>query len=488
MSEEKLNKKNLINKLTGFKVVSTESGPIVPAKTEFVKADTDGVMPPVGDQMSEDWDRRIYSLNKPICDNEWRKTVKDIYRKVLTEAATETPFRGMRLNLDSINLEETHCKIMFQRNGEDYIAEIIYPNAKGRISVIVKDQYGQTDMFETDIDSEEYMTNFGYTILKTVDNLRAKRKRPGSFNEMMGFGEELEPGTASATPLDVAEMEPSALLHESVGWELERDMRGTKKILMEFGPDDFAAEPVDGGDASQDIGAAIDAGSEMTEPVPGQETPGGDVEEIPVSYSDYAANRATIIKGGITDHMAEVIASSADDTPIVIGMDKQLNGFPGIKDQSDMSIINAFGKMFGFISDAPLLNPDQIAPERGDDVRLPESKWDEVFAALEDGYTTPEHFKEELGRILPDLFGNGSSPTNGVVMGNLELPSEDEFGQKISDDEPYTMAEPAPAGEPGEEDFGTFLDRLRNGEGDFQPDESEPPPQTDYDKILANIS
>lgn len=484
MAVTKYDKSELITKLGGFKVVTTESGPIKPAKEQLIKAMTKGVMEPIKNQLSKDWDRRIYGGNAPLFDPAIRKTVKD----VMQEAASQTAHRGMRLNLESIDAEQAHCKLAVSRRGKDYIVDIYYPNADGDISVIVKDQFNNLKQFDTDIDSEDYIRNFGNSILTTIDSFDTDRNTPGSYDEMM-YNDLEENSPANDQPAEEGLL-PQPGFTDAVSWQLGRDMRETRRILTEaeFTEDDFAATPDAGADVSQDIQDANAADQQLNNPVPGNEQAGGTQDEE-MSYIDFAVNHATILKGGITDHMAEVIASSADETPLILGRDKQLNGFAGIKDMPDMDIINAFGKLFGFISDGPETASGRPAPETANDVRLPRAKWEELFTALEDDYTTPERFKESIGKILPDMFdskGNAHNPAADLT--NVELPDETGMSNSIGPNEEFTVAEPAPAGPAaGTQDvYGDLASDIAQGNMEFQPDET-PDDTNRYDQIFQNI-
>lgn len=489
MAVTQYDKSELITKLKGYKVVSTESGPIKPAKEQLIKAMTDGVMPPVGNQMSNEWDRRIYNERNPYFDGKSRKTVKDI----MSEAASQTAAQGLRMDLSSIDAEQAHCKELVSRRGKDYVLDMYYPNTKGDLSIIIKDQFGNVKQVELAIDSDDYMNHLGDRILETIDSFDADRDVAPDLDTLL-YNDLAESTPVPGPDSDGLNPEPG-LFGEAVSWQLGRDMKETRRIMMEFGPDDFAVDDGAGDDVSADIAGAESADAGMNDPVPspdaGSEVAGGEVEDAE-TYTNFATNHATILKNGTTDHMAEIIASSADETPVILGMDKQLNGFAGIKDMSDQAIINAFGKLFGFISDAPSYDDNRPAPETATDVRLPVAKWEELFTALDDEYTTPEHFKETIGKILPDMFdASGNMHNPAADLANLELPDEPGFQNTISADDKFSVAEPAPEGPASGADdvFGSIADDIARGEMEFQPDESTPEDdeQSRYDEIFQNV-
>lgn len=483
MAITQYNKNDLISKLRGYKVPQTESKVGEVSKDQIIKVMTKDAMPPMGNQMSQQWDRRIYNKRNPFFDNRERKTVKDIFQ----EAASQTAQAGLRLDLKSIDAEQAHCKLDISRFGKDYIADIYYPNVNGNISVIIKDQNNSLKEFETTTDDENYSAKLGESIIQVITDL-AKPDQPANFDEMMY--NDLDASKPATTQTEDGLNPDVGFMGEAVSWQLGRDMKETRRILMEFGPEDFAAEPDAGQeDVSQDINQANAAGEQMTNPVPGNETAGGEQDEED-TYTNFATQRATILKNGITDHMAEIIASSADKTPVILGRDKQLHGFSGIADMPDMEIIKAFGKLFGFISDASKSEPGKPAPETATDVRLPTSKWEELFTALEDDYSTPEHFKEQLGKILPDMFDSqGNMHNPAAELANLELPNDIGPAGSISNDDQFSVAEPAPSGPAtggGEDIFGDLASDIEQGNAEFQPDET-PDDTSRYDQIFQNI-
>lgn len=484
MAVTQYDKSELITKLKGFKVVSTESGPIVPAKDKLIKAMTKGVMEPIGNQISEEWDRRIYSERNPFFDNKTRKNVKDI----MQEAAEQTADKGIRLNLESIDAEKSRCLLRVSRRGKMFTVDILYPNTKGDISVIVTNENGEIKKLELGIESEDYVKNFGNRILETIDAFAAE-DAPANMDDLLY--NDLDTVLPENTPAEPG-LNPETRMVESVGWQLGRDMRETRRILMEqqevgpngFGPEDFAAAP-EGDDPNQVVADAEQANEQMTDP-----TAGG-VQANDPTYTEFATENASILKNGTTDHMAEIIASSAEETPVILGMDKQLNGFAGIKDMKDQEIINAFGKLFGFIKNDMTTDPSRPVPESETDVRLPKEKWEAVFTALEDEYTTPDHFKEQLGKILPDMFDSqGSMHNPDAEMTALQLPNDPYDDTTVKPGDEFSVATPAPEGPAaGATDsgvFGSLAEDNALAQEQFLPDESEDTTSR-YDQIFQNV-
>lgn len=454
-----------------MKAVSTTSGPVVAAKSQVIKGMTDKILKPLSkDQTGNDWDRRKYEMNGSLAYNKNFLTVKDLYGKVVTEAANMTPYRGMRLDLRSLDAAETHCKFMVNRKGKEYVAELYYPNANGAVSVSIADDHGNRKLYEVTLDSDQYNNNFGYSILKSIDQMAKSAETPDNFEEMLG-GDIVGGMGGNLGPIEDTLVQPSAMVSESVDWRLEK----LRKICLEAEEDDVADAPADdtvGGFSADDfsmddVADAAAASDNMASAVPADDSGAGEPDLM--TFSDAAKMMATTLAGGVVDNMAEVTADAVahSDTPVYLSASQIKGGVQGLDQQTDESIINAFGKAMGFISSdnsmtaeaieyggwlgkTPLYEADEIGG--GDELRLTEEKWKEVFSLLDEDYTDPEHFKEELARVLPEFYSPTGEMKNpgDMAMTNVDLPS-DAYGSE----EPAAPAEePAMDAGIGDEMFG----------------------------------
>ena len=170
--EVKFNKDALIKAMKEMSYVSNQSGPVEPSKAKVIKMLTDKVMKPVSKpQDGEDWDKREYKMNDDLSYGKNLITTKTLYKKVVTEAVSNTEYRGCRLNLQSIDMKETHCKFIIDRRGHEVLVEMYFPNKNKNITVKLESDNHLSNLYEVALDSEQFQNNFGYTILKTCDEL-----------------------------------------------------------------------------------------------------------------------------------------------------------------------------------------------------------------------------------------------------------------------------------------------------------------------------
>ena len=462
-----IDKDKLLKAMKEMVYVSTESGPVVPSRTKVIKMLTKQVPDPVKKpQDSEDWDHREYDMNKPLTYGKNLITTRDLYQKVFTEAVTNTAYRGMRLNLASIDMKETHCKFIINRRGHDMLVELYYPNDNGNITVKLTSDTSLCNRYEVPLESPQFTINFGYTILKSCDQLIDSNNtyNVGEDLDTMQFVNGLGNGTEDIS--NSWHAEDSAIYHESVGSELGQLLNMCNAInLLEDGEQAPGAEEFSMGEG----------GGDMPEPteVPGMD--GGDVNGTDFDdSSDPLVNfKDTLFDGksklsninasgdGVTggssalDNLGKIISDKIAD--MVSGQNKQnsgvalsgkeiYNGTVGIKDQSPDSVINAF---FSYYPELDTEVHDSQVQKFVDYINNPGT----------DNLTLAE-FNDKMAELFPEVYTDGTSEEdNQMSTDNVGLAGEENFGGEDGFD-PNEQVDPSFLGD----DFG--------GGGDFMNDGS----------------
>lgn len=429
-----------------MKLVKTSSGPVEPATAQVLKVCKDKILKPLKkDQTKEDFDSRRYTLNARFESTNKFITTRDLYQKVVLEAANRTPYRGMRLDLSSIDVAETHCKFIVDRRGNRYIVELFFPNANEAITVSIADESENRKLYEVSLESEQYTVNFGYTILKSIDEMAAEYGN-ASIDDMLSGTMVGNLGSAMRTAEDTY-LQPSALLTESVDWQLHR-LKGICEAAAEEqapGAEAFSAD-INVDDANQQ---AIDAGNQMENMAP---IDGMGEEEQTIRYTDFAHSSeggVDINKDGHIDHMTTILNEIQSKTPQYIPANGKIQG---LDTQQPDSVINAFGVAYNFIhtNDDPMvqkaakhgvkIQSEADHPAEYDEKNLitnpevrdnedcfPENIWRAIFDALGPNFTTKMAFDQALSEILPKVFdATGNRVGSLGIQNGLETPSEAE--------------------------------------------------------------
>lgn len=437
--------KDLLKALGRIGIVKTTSGPVVPAKADIIKAVGDKILKPLKKgQDCDDWDSRKYDLNDSLLMHKNYLTAKDLYQKVVMEATSRTPYRGMRLDLSSIDMEETHCKFLVIRRDAKYVVEILYPNANEMISVSITNESDVRNEYEVDLESDEYTVNFGHTILKSIDEMANEHP---SVSKLLG-GTMVGNLGSSLHTVDETYLQPSAVMTESVDWELCELKKLVEAVNEDedaeagLGGDDAGAMPTDSGNDEFSRDEFNQAADQMTNPMAGgsdvESDDAGDDEQV-MRYSEYfidnkGKNSPTNTKDGTYDNMAKILGKIASQTPEYRSAEEQTYGWAGYMGEDPKEVAKAFGKVYGFINSDEKLNStaDKYGVKiiDGEDA-FPEEIWDQILEAL-----TPLHgssfdkesFDIKLSKILPDLFNaNGSRKDTGRSMHtDLKLPTDQE--------------------------------------------------------------
>ena len=252
---------------TSMSYVSTESGPVVPAKSIPIKmmkniiADIQGKH--CRGESRTDWGDLAKKFNKDAGPHEYT-TIQDILKKALTEAAAGSVGQSLfRMDLGNVVCDSAHAKFKMNRKNHSVVVDLLYPNSNGNITMRFNvDDVGEK-MFELSLDSEHYINGFGRTLIACCDNAitdaENMTEEPDIYETENGY-----------EPLMASDM---------------RDLRDMAKQLMEadFGAEDFAAAPSDpsGAVPSPDAGSAPATGgdpSTVSSAGTGKSEIGGDLE------------------------------------------------------------------------------------------------------------------------------------------------------------------------------------------------------------------
>ena len=421
-----IDKNKLLQTMKELVYVSTESGPVVPSKTKIIKMLTKQTPKPVSKpQDGENWDHREYDMNKPLTYGKNLITTRDLYKKVFTEAVTNTAYRGMRMNLASIDMKETHCKFVINRRNHDMLVELYYPNENENITVKLTADTGLSNIYEVTLTSPQFTKNFGYTILKTCDDLIASNDTYNVGNDLdsMQFVNGLGNGTEDAS--NSWQATDSSIYHESVGSELGQLLNLCNAVnLLEDG------EQAPGADAF-----AMEPGQEDLPPptnVPGMN--GGDVNgtdasndgDMPGNFGDKLRDSLTELtnndeNGSAIDLLAKMTSNemaeraSKQNSGISLSSSEIYNGTTGVKEQKPLDIVNAFLKS----KDYALLANAEVTDEQV-------QKFIEYLNNTGSADVTQVEFNDKLEELFPEVFTAGETP-KAPELGTdslSQLPSE----------------------------------------------------------------
>ena len=432
--EVKFNKDALIKAMKEMSYVSTQSGPIEPSKAKVIKMLTEKVPKPVSKpQDGEDWDKREYKQNDDLSYGKNLITTKTLYKKVVTEAVSNTEYRGCRLNLQSIDMKETHCKFIIDRRGHEIMVEMYYPNTNKNISVRLESDNHLSNLYEVPLDSEQFINNFGYTILKTCDELLESGTKYdlGADLDTMQFTN----GMGSAV-YDVNDsiVQPSNLLRESVDGHLARLRNLCDAVnIME------ADEQAPGAEAFS-MGAPEDV--PVPDNIPGMN--GGQIGADDVNGDDTSPNTTVNFADWIHDNISDIETISTDgDSPIggtsaldrlgkmvaermarnnnksdgkgaAVTGDELYSGFSGIKQEGPGAIWNKFFELYSELAD------HSVTIQQITDFNkfLENPGTDEL---------TLDKFDRKLQEIFPEAYGGSGLGTN-MNTDNVSVDGEQNFG------------------------------------------------------------
>ena len=473
-----IDKEKLIKALKEFNYVSTQSGPIEPSRTKIIKAMTQQTLSPVSKpQDGDDWDKREYKLNKDLSYGKNLITTKDLYKKVFTEAVTNTAYRGMRMNLSSIDMKETHCKFIINRRDHEVMVELYYPNENENITVKLLTDNNLSNLYEVPLDSPQFMKNFGYTILKTCDELIDSNNTYDvgddldTMQTLGGFGNDL-------TDLNDTLLQPSAMLRESVDSDLGKLLNLCNAVALMEADEEIENAPDDGGEQAPGAEAfSMGGDGGMPEPPPmdsgdvnGTDADNGDDANINFRDALLDGEMQTINADGDSvngnssalDNLSKIVAARMADmqkdsrngnTGVELSSDEIYHGTVGLDKQAPRDIINAFFEYFNEL-----------------DAMVTQTQVDQFMDFLTNPGTeniTLDAFDRELKKIFPDKYDVSAGATG---IDDVPLMGEDNFGAGA--DSNINMGEPVDVGGiiggggfMDDGSFGAMMDQVNPSEG-----------------------
>ena len=441
--EQFFDKKSLLKAMKDMYVVSTQSGPVVPSKTQTIKVLKDQILDPVSaPQDREKWDRRTYDKNTSLLTG---FNVEDLYKKVVMEATSKTEYKGMRLNLQSIDMKRSHCKFVVERQGHETLIEIYYPNVNGNITAKLITDDHLSELYEVPLDSPQFQVNFGFTILKSIDKLR---KESGQYSVTDDLNtQQILNGMGSAVyDVNQSNIQPGAMLRESVDYNLAGLMNLCNAVLEAEGDGDDqmagdgAGEQAPGAQAFNAPGGDQDPMAELADTangpgdVNGTDDKTNDTVNLRDALVDPAStmpneDRAQIINAdgsnvngekSEVDNLAKMVSEmlvqrKADDGyKPKLGSNDIYNGFTGLKTESERSLWEKF-----FEENETLGN-----------LEVPTSKVKELHEYLQDpgvSELTYDRFTHKLAELFPEAYNGGKPKDDVMSVADLSTPGDDIF-------------------------------------------------------------
>lgn len=189
--------------------------------------------------------------------------IRDVYEKLYMEAQGDSPV--FSLDLGGIVMDKMNCKFNVTRHNKTLTAELMYPNASGKLSLRV-DSNGKGTVDEISLDSNEYRY-LGNYIKQLADKVIEEIEAAAPYDDSMfgdldmyigsGYNDE-EMAYAGANPGN-----------ENVTGNIFNSFKGTRmdsvnlkpfKALMEADEDeeDTADPDIDAGDVNSTDGETID--------------------------------------------------------------------------------------------------------------------------------------------------------------------------------------------------------------------------------------
>lgn len=439
--EQFFDKKSLLKAMKDMYVVSTQSGPVVPSKAQTIKVLKDQILDPVSaPQDREKWDRRTYDKNTSLLTG---FNVEDLYKKVVMEATSKTEYKGMRLNLQSIDMKRSHCKFVVERQGHETLIEIYYPNVNGNITAKLITDDHLSELYEVPLDSPQFQVNFGFTILKSIDKLR---KESGQYSVTDDLNtQQILNGMGSAVyDVNQSNIQPGAMLRESVDYNLAGLMNLCNAVLEAEGDDQMAddgtGEQAPGAQAFNAPGGDQDPMAELADTANGP----GDVNGTDDKTNDTVNLRDALVDPASTmpneeraqlinadgsnvngekselDNLAKMVSEmlvqrKADDGyKPKLGSNDIYNGFTGLKNATEKSLWEQF-----FEENETLGN-----------LEVPTSKVKELHQYLQDpgvSELTYDRFTHKLAELFPEAYNGGKPKDDVMSVADLSTPGDDIF-------------------------------------------------------------
>lgn len=448
--------------------------------------------------------------------------IRDVYEKLYMEAAAEDK-PVFSLDLSSLIMDKMNCKFNINRHNKILTAELMYPNANGKLSIRVEaDGMGTVD--EITLDSDEYKVLGDYIkglADKVIETSGAKSPFDGSMfgdlDEFVGSGYNDE---------EMANIGSVAPDNEHVQGNIFNSFKGTRmdsvniqsfKSLMEAeddeeapdaGGEDLGAGDVNATDGGEEIDVAdlggdeggedLDVGGGAFDDIFGGGDSLGDMpsDSFDVNVSGGGAGEPDIAAGTSQDEEEPVSLfrekEDGFDNAALVGMEKLLASEAskatkrgsGIELTPHESYAGTRGIKGKFTNRELIDEFLKVYPEL-DEIEIPTALLNDIEDKLaqQDG----ESFDEYLKGILPEIRGEEQEvdfnalnndmfeefePMGGEEeSGPAEQMSFDEFD--FGGDEDGLPEDEAPVGDEEESDLVDIFDTDLDMFNDIEPDEDE---------------
>lgn len=459
--EQFFDKKSLLKAMKDMYVVSTQSGPVVPSKAQTIKVLKDQILDPVSaPQDREKWDRRTYDKNTSLLTG---FNVEDLYKKVVMEATSKTEYKGMRLNLQSIDMKRSHCKFVVDRQGHETLVEMYYPNVNGNITAKLITDDHLSELYEVPLDSPQFQVNFGFTILKSIDKLRTESGRYSVTNDLNT--QQILNGMGSAVyDVNQSNIQPGAMLRESVDYNLAGLMNLCNAVIEAEGDGAFddqtdgdpSSEQAPGAQAfnapgnDQDPMAALAAEADGPGDVNGTDEGKNKTVNLRDALVDPASTlpneeRSQLINAdgsnvngekSEVDNLAKMVSEmlvqrKADEGyKPKLGSNDIYNGFTGLKNETERSLWEKF-----FEENDTLGN-----------LEVPVEKVEELHKYLQDpgvSELTYDRFTHKLAELFPEAYNGGKPKDDIMSVADVSTPGDDIFSSGTGADGMAGLAGPA---------------------------------------------
>lgn len=431
-----------------FSYVTTQSGPVVPAKEKSIETFGNIIANMQGKYRKGDstanWSDLAKKFNSGVKSN--YITIKDVLKKALNEAVTSSRGQSLfRLDLGNVVMDSAHAKFLIDRKNRKVVTELLYPNDNGNITIRFNVDNMAMKMYEVSLDSEYYLDNFGKTILMCCDDCIEEVENMAEEDDLFGEGDEFAPMMAS----DMRTLNSLCAL-------MEDDENG------DFTEADFSS------DVGDDMGGD-DMGGDMMETAPestglpsddmGTDISDSDGSEEGEQFRDFVTSfKITQEDSPELDCMKRIIAGkratgeNVSSAPMKATALSKYNDELGTKHMLFVDVVNEFLKYYPSLDN--VIIPTEVLEAIG------------TWLAGNDSTNAAEEF-DEWARLSPTVsqyvIGEQSSE-NSENMDNLELPSD-----------PFAETEEATSEEEDvPEDTGSFMDSADDfaSGGDFGADEN----------------
>lgn len=180
-----------------FSYVATQSGPVVPAKTKPIEVMSNIIANMQSKYRKGETGVKFGDLaekfNRDVNPHKYT-TMHDILNKALTEATAYSAGQPLfRLDLGNVVADSAHAKFRMRRHRHDVLVEMLYPNQNGNITIVFNVDDNAMKMYELSLDSEQYIDNFGKTLMACCDECIAETSNMTEESDIFSTDNGYEP-------------------------------------------------------------------------------------------------------------------------------------------------------------------------------------------------------------------------------------------------------------------------------------------------------